>query len=274
VQYSNFTYEEIKNSIANYEVTCRLLIRLAKDEDTKIKMQEILLNGGYNGFNIHSSLTSKNNPLIEAQRRLSYAYLALRNPKTFDTVVENNINLYHGTKATNLRSILKHGLCTIDESSKQGISINTGEEWSRVNGTRDFISFTDIPDIAEGYASIHEDPNDPLSFEMIIGITEEDAIKSKICPIGSDIPEIGIKNTIPPENIRTIFVPTEKLELTKSMLENTGIKVCSVDESKGKFYYFDDMFCVYLSEPTYKQLIGNLMNQNMEMTEETISRTL
>ena len=37
----------------------------------------------------------KDNPDIEMQRRLGMANLLVQNPKTFDKLVENNVNIFH-----------------------------------------------------------------------------------------------------------------------------------------------------------------------------------
>jgi hypothetical protein len=92
--------------------------------------------------------------MVEGQRRLSMAYLFVKNPSTFNTLAENKVNLFHGTNSTALPTILEYGLGSIDSSEKRGLDVQTGEQWSRINGKRSFVSLTDVLGIAEGYSTL------------------------------------------------------------------------------------------------------------------------
>ena len=150
------------------------------------------------------------------------------NPETFQMIADNNINLFHGTNSNALPSILKYGMKSVDESEKSGITVSTGEEWSRPQG-RSFISFTDDIRIAENYSLIgHSSKN--KSFPVIVGISTNDLKNMRTCRVLSELPEIGIRDSVPLEYIKFIGVPQENMKYTKRLAKKTGIPVLAVDE--------------------------------------------
>ena len=98
MEYSDYTKEQVMTEFGNYQELCELFFSLAKDDETKNKLEHILYEGGYKGFSFSSKIVNKDNPYIEIKRRASLAYLLIRNPETFDNLVDKQVNLFHGTK--------------------------------------------------------------------------------------------------------------------------------------------------------------------------------
>ena len=187
------------------------------------------------------------------QRRISMANLFVQNPKSFDILQKNNINIFHGTNANALPSILKYGVNSYDESLEKGIYVTTGETSTRQQG-RSFISFTDVLDVAEDYSTINSTKDDEnLSFEVIIGTTKEEVKKIRTTIIRSDVPEIGINKNLPKESIKLLGVPSSKVNYVKKIV-NQQIEVIAIDNIKNKFYYVDDMGTIYFDQNRYQQI--------------------
>lgn len=255
-----YSTEQVIDSLKYYNELCNIFFELAPDNETKEKLYNILYHGRYKDFNINSELSSKDSPSIEGQRRISYAYLLLRNPNTFNIIAENKINIFHGTNANALPSILKYGLNSIKKSNENGINVTTGEKWSRIKGTRDFISFTDILDIAEDYSTLKaENGVENLSFEVVIGTTVEDVINSGKCIISSDIPEIGVKSNLPVESIKALFVPSDKVDFVKK-ISSSDTLVLAADDISPKFYFIDDMGIIQIFPQQLEIFKSNLKN--------------
>ena len=239
-KYSDYSPEQIKRE--KYEELSKQLLAIAKDNNVKEKMQAVLHEGGYGNFSVNIGLT-KNNPFIEREKRIGYAYLLATHPETFEILTQNDVNLFHGTNANALPNILKYGMQSVDEQSSKGIASSTGEEWSRIGGKRSFISFTDDIDTALDYASItpESDKFTQESFGVIIGISSNSLKELKTCRVHSDLPEVGIMDSIPLEHIKTIAVPEDKVEFVRKLVGNNEIIVTpiSIDE---KFYYVDSEF--------------------------------
>lgn len=198
------------------------------------------------------------------------AYVLATNPESFEVIYKNNINLFHGTKANALPSILKYGINSVNESTKSGIQVSTGEEWSRIGEKRDFISFTDDLSVAEYYASMSpskviqgEEP-----FEVILGISPDSLNKLKICTVNSGLPEIGIIDNVPIESIEMIAVPKSKVEFVRRLTEGKKINVVSMDFDD-KFYYFDDLGFIYIVQEELEKFRQNkVLNEKTFNTEE------
>ena len=182
---------------------------------------------------------AKNNPYIEARKRISFAYLLASNPETFEIIAKNNVNIFHGTNANALPNILKYGLKSGNELSKMGIPVSTGEEWSRVNGQRGRISFTDDLATALRYSSIQPSKSESkaLSFGVLMGISPNDAQNLKTCHVlFTNLIEIGIVDDVPLEYIKVIVVPKRKVNFVRKLVDNLGIHVTSIDIDE-KFYH-------------------------------------
>ncbi len=254
-EYSDYGLEGIKEDVPGYQKLCDMFLGLAKDKETKDKLESILYRGGYEDYGMASNLGGIDNYVIEAQRRAATADLLIRNPKTFDSLSKNNVNIFHGSNANALPNILKYGLMSIDEAAENGITVTTGEVWSRRNGSRSFISVTDDLEVAKRYSTIRGQGKDEnLCFGVIIGTTKEDAKKSGICRIHSDVPEIGLRKRIAPESIKSLMVPSEKVEFVKKMVGRQNIEVLAIDGMDDNFYYIDEYGILSISDDRYNNL--------------------
>lgn len=208
------------------------------DEETKNALKSILEEGKIDDYNPDSELC-KNNSIIETQRRLGLACLLLNNPDTFEYIRNHNILFYHGTTSKALNSILSSGkIKSIKSLLDANISIETGETWSRKEyDPRDFISFTDVLEIAEDYSTYGIEEG---FFPIVFGINKETAINSAYRSIKSDVPEIGITKDISLEDIGLIIVPSDKVSYVSQLVQGK-VKVLglSVDDIVNRFYYID-----------------------------------
>ena len=221
---------------------------LAVTKEQQNVLSEILLNGGYEGFSFDSNLCTHDNRITELARRLSMATLYLTNPETFMFLAENGVNMFHGTNSAILSSVLTDGLNSVDRIEQGGNTVLTGEFGTMQSGGLDmhnsirgsnFISFTDVFELAYGYARSKDDG----SFQVVIGTTTEDIDSSSKVSIGSDLTEIGVKDNLPVDKIKTILVPGDKVEYVKKMVGDKDIKVLSMDGYDQKaFYYYDSFF--------------------------------
>lgn len=204
MQYSVYELDRIIDSCPGYDELYRHLLGLLKDEKRKTQLKQVLYDGGIGNYSLSSKITSHDNPTTEGRRRISMAYLLVRNPEVFDFLVENNINLFHGTNINALPSILEYGMNSLKESDRLGIYVSTGEKWSRMSDKRDYVSFTDVVEVAERYAGISPIEEEKDSFEIIIGTTKEDIESERVCRVPSDVQEIGIRKNFPTGKIRVI----------------------------------------------------------------------
>jgi len=191
------------------------------------------------------------------------ANLFITNPSSFYLLAGTKSNLFHGTNANALFSILKYGINSLSESSKKGIEVTTGESWSRVKGhDRKFISFTDNLDVAQYYSS-HKSiiQNTNMNFEIIICISSNDIKNNYTSHIVSDVPEIGVLNRLPKESIRMIFVPEDKVDFVRSIVCNTNIVVSAIQKSSDKFYFVSDYTGIRIDDIKYDCLKQNIINR-------------
>ena len=213
------------------------LYEFAKDNDTKNELDKILNTGQIGNYYLPSHYCRKNNPRIEAERRISMAYLLINDRDTYDYIKENHVGVFHGTNSNALPGISKYGLLSVDAIKERNESVNSGETWSRINGKRSFISVTDVLEVAWNYMQI-----DNGGFPVIVGTSDEKIAENNIYPfaVHSDVPEIGIKNRIPPEAIKCLFVPRDKVEYVKVLFNNTDIKVLGLSNIEKRYFWFDD----------------------------------
>ena len=239
-KYSDYSPEQITSE--QYEALCNKLLAMARNNQVKEKMKAILYEGGYGDFSVNTELM-KNDEFIERKKRIGYTYILATNPETADILVQNNINIFHGTNANALPNILKYGMQSVDEQANNGIVSSSGEEWSRINGKRDFISFTDDIDTALDYASISPKENklSQESFGVLIGMSSKNLRQLRTCSVHSDLPEIGIMGNLPLEYINSIAVPEDKVEFVRKLVGDQEIIVLpvAIDE---KFYYISSGF--------------------------------
>ena len=205
----------------------------APNDEVRKKLHEILYDGKCENFEVNSKIMNKDNADMEMCRRFNFASLLLISPQTFEILMKNNITLFHGSNSVALESILKNGMFSEKEMIKNEKEIKTGEYSFEA---RNFISFTDDIDLALDYASIT--PNGikgNTSFGMLIGTSPDDlnSEDNDICyttSVKSNIPEVGIIDKLPIENIRVIAVPEDKIdEVSKMMDESSKIDIIPVE---------------------------------------------
>ena len=223
-----------------YQKLSEMLFSLAVNDDVKEKMKMVLYEGKLTPEDSGKKLSIKSTSFLEAQNRVGYAYLLATHPETFDLLVNNNVNLFHGTGSIALPHILKYGLQSTDKQVAHGSYPEGGEAWSRQAGTRDFISFTDSLDIAIDYAEMNvQNLNDRRDiFGAFIGIRSGDIPYSKKFQADSSLPEIGVKDEVPTEKIQVIRVPEGKVRFTKKLVQNSNIQV-SPFNMDDRFFWFD-----------------------------------
>ncbi len=204
----------------------------------KGKWNGILYEGGFDDFSVNGSfymekeVLYKNNPIIESRKRLDMAYLLLKNPQMIETIQKNSACFFHGTNANALPSILKYGINSVDTSRENNIDVTTGEEWSRINGKRNFISLTDCFNVALSYANVGPNDNSTnalLNFGVLVGTSLKDMDDLKFSRVHSDIPEIGVVGNLPIQHVKFLAVPEDKVEFVKKMVGEKDIDVVSMD---------------------------------------------
>lgn len=205
----------------------------------ELKWNGILYEGGFGNFSVNGSsymereVLYKDNPITESKKRLNMAYLLLKNPQMIEVIEKNNACFFHGTNANALPSILKYGLNSVDTSMENNISVSTGEEYSRVNGKRSFVSLTDCLDVSLTYANIQPNDNHSinslLNFGVVIGTSFENMEGVNFSKVHSDISEIAVTGNLPLDNIKFLAVPDDKVEFVRKMVGQKDIKVVSMN---------------------------------------------
>ena len=213
------------------------LLELAPNEERKEDIRKLLIDGHIDEFNPMSSFQKESNN-FDILRRISNSYLMINNPETFDYIRDNKIMFYHGTNSKALEQIINSGaIKPIIALEAEGKTVETGEKSSRLKGRpRNFISFTDVIDLAEDYSTLHT--NNEV-FPVVIGVTLDTVANlPHFIPKHSYLPEVGVKAIIPVSDIKIVMVPTERIEYVSSILPE-HIKVLGMDNLEYKFYYFD-----------------------------------
>lgn len=262
MKYSDYTIDQIKDPM--YEKVAQKLLSLAKDEDTNLKLNGILYEGGFDEFSVNGNfhmekkVLYKNNPSIEQTKRLNMGYLLLKNPQMFSVIQKSNAHFFHGTNANALPNILKYGINSVNTSIENNIDVTTGEEWTRIQGKRSFISLTDCLKASLLYANRepinNNSTNSLLNFGVIIGTSFEDMNGLNVSGITSDISEIGVLGNLPLNHIKFLAVPNDKVEFVKKMVGQKDIKVISMD-IKDRFF-----------NVPYKEML-NILDKNNENIE-------
>ena len=236
----------------------------------RAKLESILYQGGYKDYN-PSGQIGRNNPNIDIQRRIELAYLLLNNPETFDTIVNNNIIYFHGTNATALPSIMEHGILSGKALEGQNVDITTGERWTRTDGNRGFISFTDVLRVAEDYSKISPDQNSDLSYPIVFGTTKENILNSGYINIYSNVPEVGVRNNFNKESISCILVPSDKIETTKKIVGNE-IPVLPIDDIESRFYWYDpEGYYIIMDEEKYNDFQNKMADTATASQDDSLS---
>lgn len=245
----------------------------------EIKSYGIFYDGTCGDYTVGNSLSSKDNAYLEFQRRTKLIELASTNLEAFEQIINNNLNLFHGTNANALPLILKYGLLSENESYKNNIPVSTGEAWSRHEGVRrSFVSFTDQIDTALHYSSIPPtNQSNLLSFGIIVGISSDNINDLDTYKVPSDVSELGIVGSLPLSKITTLFVPPDKIEFVSKLVGNTQISIVELDSLASviecKKYTDKDMEDSALKRRTskiseimssIKKLLNKVFNKNRE----------
>lgn len=271
MQYSNYEFEQVSRSKIFLELR-DCFFELVQSDAMKEKLESILYEGGYKDYGLCSNICSKDDPDIELKRRVSMAYLLVRNEDTFDELVSKKVNLFHGTTSRGLESILEYGMNSVDELERQGIPIMSGEKWSMIGGKRDFISFTDVLDIADDYSTTTEEEKENSVFNVIIGTTVEEISKKQRCIISSSTPEVGVLSNFPVDSIKVIGVPSDKVDYVKGLVGDSEIDVLAMDGIEERFYLLDDMeMNVYYDE--FNKLKDSIKNPTTSEINRMLSET-
>ena len=91
--YSDYDIEQIKEFPIFGEL-CEMIFELSSSDVQREKLQSVLLEGGYEGYSLNSGICSKDDPFFALKRRISMAYLVIRNEDTFDEGIIVNEILY------------------------------------------------------------------------------------------------------------------------------------------------------------------------------------
>lgn len=262
MKYSDYTAEDIFNTDRkNYKKICEIFFGMAKDEETKRQLEGILYNGGFDDFSINIE-ECRNNPILEARNRIAYANLLVTCPETFKMIKDNNITVFHGTNSNALPNIIKSGMKSGKDLTKEGVSVITGEQNLIKDVQRSFISFTNSFDLANDFGILEPDN---YSFGVMIGLTDEVLKRQKRSAIGSDYPEIGIYNSIPKEDIKFIGVPPDRVEFVKRIVNDENVIVAPVNFGE-RFYYFEDYGEIHID---YEQVTRMIAQQKEIGQKET-----
>lgn len=235
-KYSDYSPEQIIDE--NYRKVCDRLLSKVKDEKVLEKMKSILYEGGIGEYGVNSGRASKDNPFLDGKKRIAIAYLMATTPETFELIEKNNIQIFHGTNINALPSILIHGLNSVDGLTEKGVEVTTGENWSRIGGKRNYMSFTDDLDVALDYARIKPSKETKgESFGIVLGMNQEGLEGLSECSVDSDLPEIGIQGNVSIDRIKMIAVPKERVEIVKRLVNNENISVVAMDMEEKEYYY-------------------------------------
>ena len=260
----DYAYEDVKKWFNNDVITS--FYDFAQDDNMKNELNKILKEGkiGNNGLGAH--FLRKDNPRIEAQRRISTAYLLVNDRDTYEYLKENHINIFHGTNANALVGIAKYGLQSVDKIIESKREVRSGEAWSRIKGKRSFISVTDVFDIAWNYMQI-----DPKSFSAIICTSDEKMVEDNIktCPVSSDVSEIGIRDELPLGTIKCVLVPKDKVDYAKVLFSDTNIQVLGLSNIDTRYFWFDDFMGCQFNAGEYEKYKANRLEEKEKISKVT-----
>lgn len=260
----DYAYEDVKKWFNNDVITS--FYDFAQDDNMKNELNKILKEGkiGNNGLGAH--FLHKDNPRIEAQRRISMAYLLVNDRDTYEYLKENHINIFHGTNANALVGIAKYGLQSVDKIIESKREVRSGEAWSRIKGKRSFISVTDVFDIAWNYMQI-----DPKSFSAIICTSDEKMVEDNIktCPVSSDVSEIGIRDELPLGTIKCVLVPKDKVDYAKVLFSDTNIQVLGLSNIDTRYFWFDDFMGCQFNAGEYEKYKANRLEEKEKISKVT-----
>ena len=230
----NSTFDMKRSTIrqvSEYKDKVDEMVRREHNAEVASRIHDIFYNGIHEGYSTEGR-TCRDNSDLEFKRRMSLIKLANIDRVTFNQLIDNNINLFHGTNFNALPKILKYGMLSEKESSELGIEIETGEEYTRFEKVkRNFVSFTDQMEVALNYSRIAPSEKVKLpSFGIIIGLSAEDLSDLECYDVPSPLPELGVIGKVPTNRIKSICVPRGKEELVRRMVGNRHIDVLSLSD--------------------------------------------
>lgn len=280
MMYSNYLIDQITSPI--YEQVAQKLLSLTKNEEIRRKMKGILYEGGFDNFSINGEFAMqrkvlfKNNPTIEASKRLDMAYLLLTNPKVIDVMQQTSSVFFHGTNANALPNILKYGINSVDRSRENNIEVTTGEKFSRIDGKRSFVSVTDCINESLKYTMINlNDKNmkdQLLNFGIIAGVSFQNMEDIRTIPIHSDISEIGVRDNLPLEHIKFLAVPKDKEEFVKKLVEEKNIEIVGMD--LGDTFYNLDFTSRLKTLESYREGSVDTKTTSQTFTKEDVKKVV
>lgn len=232
-----FTFKDVADNVRNYREICELFFSLADNDNIRDTLKSILYDGKVGDYVFYNDKETKKSFFVEASRRISMAKLFLKEPETFDYFIQHRIHFFHGTNSRALSSILNNGIISFKNLKNRNENITTGETFSSnimEYESKDFISFTSVFDIAEGYSTLYKTEMD---FEVIIGTTDLDISQVRIDnKFQTNYPEVGVLENFPVECIKVICVPSSKINLVKNLIGTLPIMVLPYDNMDKNFY--------------------------------------
>ena len=274
-------YIEMENKARKKDIKYKRLtecfIELAKTDVQKDAIKQIMETGEYNGLKLNSMLSNKkDDEKVERRKRIDCAEMILHDENLFFYLVNNGINVFHGTKIGALQTILNKGLMSSTQLNENGIQLNSGEENMKKNifGLQDekrtFVSLTDDLSVANHYSNMGGNPNQISNRNIpIIICFNGNEIKQKYFNssvyVSSDFAEIPITSSINPSDIKCVITSYDKIEYVKSMVSQYGVDVLGYD-SKNNFkkQFIDD---------TKEGKFYNVINNTVEVDEQEFERT-
>ena len=231
-----------------YKKLYECFMELAETDAQKEAIDQIMKNGEYNGYKLNSMLSNETySDKSERNRRINFCEMILFDNDLFDCLVNNGLNIFHGTKIDALQTILSKGLFSSSELKEKGIQLSTGEEHTTNQifdnniEKRNFISLTDDFNTAALYACFsYEEQIEFYMKNFGESLKKDENVPIIICFNGNDIKreygkslvnvkstcnEIGVTTSINSSNVKCIITSYDKVEYVKSITSKFGFDV-------------------------------------------------
>lgn len=290
-----------------YKKLYECFIEIAETDAQKEAIEQIMKNGEYNGYKLNSMLSNEAySDRTERDRRINFCEMILFDNDLFDCLVNNGLNVFHGTKIDALQSILSKGVFSSSELKEKGIQLLTGEERTMNQSfdnnieKRNFISLTDDFDTAALYAGFSYEEQIEFNIKNFgKSLKKDEDVPIIICFNGTDIKreygkslahvkstcnEIGVTTSINPSNVKCIITSYDKVEYVKSLASKYGIDVMGYDfndkfkkrliDKKGKFYSilnYDIIIDEEEFEKSKEQIKENLKKRNINRSNQNLN---
>ncbi len=263
-----------------YKRLTECFIELAETDVQKDAIKQIMETGEYNGLKLNSMLsTKKDDEKVERRKRIECAEMILHDENLFHYLVNNGINVFHGTKIGALETILNKGLMSSTQLNENGIQLNSGEENMKKNifGLQDekrtFVSLTDDLSVATRYSNIGGNPNQisDKNIPIIICFNGNEIKEKYFKPfvyVSSDFAEIPITSSINPSDIKCVITSYDKIEYVKSVVSQYGVDVLGFDSNNN----FKKQFISDTKESKFYNIINNTIEVDEQEFEKTKER--